>query len=77
MRPKNSNGRCNVKPIKKYMKKYGLSQAAYAERIGKTQTTVCQWLTGIMPVSPASAKDIEMESRGEVKRTDILPELFA
>lgn len=79
MREKQLNGRCNVKPIRKYLKRYGLSQSEFARRIGKKQSTVSQWLRTEepMPVSAATAKRIEEVTAGEVKRTDILPELFA
>jgi DNA-binding transcriptional regulator YdaS (Cro superfamily) len=76
MRTEKLNGKCNIRPLRRYLERHGISQGEFARRIGKTQSTVSQWLNGGMYVSASAAKDIEEKTDGEVKRSDILPELF-
>lgn len=74
-RPKTlkSNGRY----VKRYMDKHGITQDQFAEMLGVTQSLVSQWITGRKRVSPEQAPLIEQKTGGEVRRSDLHPQLWA
>lgn len=64
-----------------YRKSQGLSQAAFAERMGAagfdcTQSLVSQWELGAVELTAERCGQIEQVTRGEVTRVDLRPDLF-
>jgi len=63
----------SVMNLRAYLKKHGLSQSAFAGKIGVTQGAVGHWVTGRHPVTPKWASRIVSKTRGEVTLHDIYP----
>ncbi len=64
------------KPLLAYMKRHGLSQAAFGKRIGASQAAVSLWVTKKGRMDVKRADGIERRTRGEIKRQDLFPRLF-
>lgn len=62
--------------IRAYMKKHGLSQRAFGERVGVSQGMVSQWLERRRPIAAHRAVEIEKKTKGELDRSQIRPDLF-
>lgn len=52
------------------------TQDALAKRIGVTQGTVHQWVSGKLPISAERAADIERATDGKVTRIELRPDVF-
>lgn len=59
-----------------YLKAQQLTRAEFAAQLGVTPGAVSQWFTGLLPVSPARARQIEEITGGAVTRIDLRPDLF-
>lgn len=59
-----------------YLKKHGITQREFADRIGCSQSLVSQWITGETKLTGEWAVKIERETEREVLRQDLLPELY-
>ena len=62
--------------IAAYLKKHGLTQKQFADKIGCTQGAVSQWLLGAQP-SAERAVEIEKKTDGQIQRHELRPDLFA
>lgn len=65
------------RPIRAYMKRYGLSQAQFGDLVGASQSAVSQWLKRKVNISPQTAQRIEQRTGRGIRRVHILPKLFA
>lgn len=59
-----------------YLKKHKLSQEAFARSIGVSKGLVWQWLNGRTRITGEMALSIERITQREVRRQDLLPELY-
>ena len=59
-----------------YLKKHGLTQREFADKIGCSQSLVSQWISGETKITGRWAVVIERETERDVKRQDLLPELY-
>lgn len=59
-----------------YLTTNGLSQGAFAKRLGVTQGAVWQWISGESRITAERAVQIETETGGEVSRAELRPDLF-
>lgn len=59
-----------------YLKTNGLTQNAFAERLGVTQGSVSNWLIG-RRISPENARLIERGTEGAVKAAELRPDVFS
>lgn len=62
--------------IKSYREKHGLSQKAFADKVGVSQGMVWQWESGETAVTLEKAKTIVRETAGEVTPHDCIPDTF-
>lgn len=62
--------------LDRYLKKHGISQQDFAKRIGCSQSLVSQWLSGATQMTGRWAIEVERLTEGEVKRQQLLPELY-
>jgi DNA-binding transcriptional regulator YdaS (Cro superfamily) len=62
--------------LSEYLKAKKLTQAEFANAIGKSQGMVSHWIKGRYPVEPADAKKIEAVTKGAVTRHELRPDLF-
>lgn len=63
------------KPILAYMKRHGLTQDDFADRMGYSQSAVSQWLNGRKSISIRTAERLEKRSDGEIKVRALFPKL--
>lgn len=61
--------------IADYLKERSLSQQAFAEQVGVTQSRVSQWLAGER-IPAERAASIERATAGAVTRYDLRPDVF-
>jgi|SaaInlStandDraft_7_1057024.scaffolds.fasta_scaffold127405_2 DNA-binding transcriptional regulator YdaS (Cro superfamily) len=62
--------------LQEFINKHGGQEKA-AKKLGLSQGMVSGRLTGLYPINPNAAIDLEKRSNGEMKRSDLLPEIFA
>lgn len=62
--------------IDRYIKRHGLSQKQFADRLGITQSAVSQWIQGDTGVRNDIAVKIVRLTGGEVSLSDLYPHLF-
>ena len=62
--------------LAEYLKAHGLTQAEFAELVGRTPGAVSHWITKRQTVSPHSAWLIERATSGAVKAADLRPDVF-
>jgi DNA-binding transcriptional regulator YdaS (Cro superfamily) len=65
-----------VAPIRAYLKKNGLSQQAFADRLLVSQGLVWQWLDHRTEITARRAKQIEQATGGDILRADLRPDIF-
>lgn len=61
-------------PLASYLRDHGITQAAFAERIGVNQATVSKICAGRSGVSLRMALKIEAETGGAVSASALLPD---
>ena len=59
-----------------YLKKHGLTQREFADKIGCSQSLVSQWISGETKITGQWAVAIERATERDVKRQELLPELY-
>lgn len=62
--------------LEAYLKKHGITQKQFAARLGCSQSLVSQWITGETEMTGERAIKIERVTNREVRRQDLLPELY-
>lgn len=62
--------------LQSYLKKHNLSQEAFAKSLHVSKGLVWQWLNGRTRITGEMAVRIERATDGEVRRQDLLPELY-
>lgn len=62
--------------LNSYLKRHGLTQQEFANRLGCSQSLVSQWISGETRITGRWAVAIERETRREVRRQELMPELF-
>lgn len=62
--------------LDRYLKKHGITQQGFAERLRCSQSLVSQWLSGDTRMTAQWAVLIERETNGEVKRQHLLPDIY-
>lgn len=62
--------------LQTYLKKHGLSQESFAKSLGVSKGLVWQWLNGRTRITGDMALAIERVTKAEVRRQDLLPELY-
>lgn len=62
--------------LAEYLKTKNLTQAEFANAVGKSQGMVSHWIKGRYPVEAEDAKTIETVTNGAVTRHDLRPDLF-
>lgn len=62
--------------LQTYLKRHDLTQKAFAKTLGVSKGLVWQWLNGRTKISGRMALAIERATQREVRRQDLLPELF-
>ena len=58
-----------------YRERQGLTLEAFGALVGVKKSAVCKWEQGVKP-SPASVIEIERATKGEVKRSELRPDLW-
>lgn len=53
-----------------------LTQTEFGKAIGVSQGLVWQWMNGYAKVSAASAKKIELETKGKIRKSDLRPDIW-
>ena len=61
--------------IKAYIKRHGITQQAFADRVGVSQSAVQQWIIGRTRPTPKLARVIIRETGGEITAQKLFPEL--
>lgn len=61
----------------RFMKLHGLTQVQLARKLGISQTTVSHAITGYKRLGPHTAIAIEKRTKGEIRKGDIRPDLWA
>lgn len=64
-------------PLTEYMERHGLSQKAFARRMGVSQSAVSQWLREEKGISIRTAEKMEKRSAREITVRALFPKLFA
>ncbi len=54
----------------------GISQAELARRIGVSQASVSQWVSGVKRLPAEQCAAIERATKGRIKRKELRPDLF-
>lgn len=62
--------------LETYLKENSLSQKAFGESIGSSQSAVTHWINGRYKVPPEKWLAIEKVTDGQVTRADLRPDLF-
>jgi DNA-binding transcriptional regulator YdaS (Cro superfamily) len=62
--------------LSEYLESNRLTQAQFADLIGKSQGMVSHWINGRHQVEAADAKKIETVTKGAVLRHELRPDLF-
>ena len=62
--------------IPEYLKKKKLSQQEFATLIGVSQGLVWQWINGKTRITAERAKEIEVKTKGDIKRHDLRSDVF-
>lgn len=62
--------------LQSYLKKKKISQKAFAKSLGVSKGLVWQWLNGRTAITGEMALAIESVTQREVRRQDLLPELY-
>ena len=62
--------------LERYLKKHGMTQQQLADRLECSQSLVSQWISGDVEMTGRWAIKIERATNGEVRRQQLLPELF-
>ena len=62
--------------LEAYLKKRGLTQREFADKIGCSQSLVSQWISGETKITGQWAVAIERATERDVKRQELLPELY-
>jgi len=65
-----------VKTLSQYLAKHGISQGTFAHSLGCSKGLVWQWINGRTKMSARYAVKIERVTAREVKRQDLMPELY-
>jgi len=65
-----------MKILDSYLKKNGITQREFAERLGCSQSLISQWINGDVEMTGKWAVAIERETDREVRRQHLLPELY-
>lgn len=58
--------------IREYLKKYGLTQQQFAEKIGVKQPTICRIMNGKNRPHAIAAEKIEAATNGEVTKEEAI-----
>lgn len=66
-----------MKKIRSYLDKNNLTQQQFADLLGVSQGLVWQWLNGRTRITAEWAKDIEVKTKGGLKRQDLRADLFS
>lgn len=62
--------------IEKYLKKHDITQRQFADKLGCSQSLVSQWISGDTQITGRWAVLIERATGGEVRRQELLPDLY-
>lgn len=62
--------------LEKYLQKHAITQKQFAEKLGCSQGLISQWINGETKVTGDWALRIERETKREVRRQDLRPELY-
>lgn len=62
--------------LKSYLEQPGKTQAEFAANIGVSQSLVSQWVTGKKRVRAEVVQIIEVETKSQVTRQDLRPDIF-
>ena len=65
-----------MKVLDAYLKKNGITQREFADRLGCSQSLISQWINGDVEMTGKWAIQVERETQRVVRRQDLLPELF-